>query len=112
MATSIVLLKKAEKFGFTRDKLAIVLGVSERTIRRWEKRENKPSPLAKSKLDELTEILNEIEETFESREKGIKWLTTPNRSLGGKTPLEVLLEKNGIKKISTLLGRLRWGIPD
>ncbi len=112
MSTSIMLLKKAEEFGFTRDKLAIVLGVSERTIRRWEKRENKPSPLAKSKLDELTEILNEIEETFESREKSIKWLTTPNKSLGGKTPLEVLLQKDGIKKISTLLGRLRWGIPD
>ncbi len=92
--------------------MAIFLGVSERTIRRWKKKENKPSPLAKLRLDELTEVLNEIEETFESREKSIKWLTTLNRSLGSKTPLEVLLHKNGIKKISTLLGRLRWGIPD
>ena len=52
-----------------------------------------------------------LEELFESKEKIDKWLNTPIADLNGKTPLEVLKEKDGEKIILKLLIRLEHGIP-
>jgi len=52
-----------------------------------------------------------LEELFESQEKIEEWLNTPIADLNGKTPLEILKEKDGEKIILKLLIRIEHGIP-
>ena len=43
-----------EKMGMTQEQLARELGVSFKTVNRWERGKNKPSRLAVARLDALT----------------------------------------------------------
>jgi len=42
----------------TRDRLAVLLGVSSGTIGRWERGEFKPSKLAQEKIDKMVKAIN------------------------------------------------------
>lgn len=68
----------------------------------------------------LRQLRKKLKEIFGEEEKIKTWLNTPLESLQGKTPLEVLNEKNKkgeiqiikIIKILEILSKLEWGIPD
>jgi Protein of unknown function (DUF2384) len=49
-------------------------------------------------------------ETFESARGAINWLTSPEISLNGRTPLEVVRTKSGAKDVITLLKRIDYNI--
>jgi len=57
-------------------------------------------------------MYNEIVEVF-SNEEGLNiWLQTPNESLNGRSPEDVLDEPYGLETVLTLISRIEWGIPD
>jgi len=40
------------------------------------------------------------------------WLMTPNKSLGDRSPMEILRkEENGVEILTALLVKIEWGIP-
>jgi antitoxin Xre/MbcA/ParS-like protein len=49
-------------------------------------------------------------ETFESARGALNWLTSPEISLKGRTPLDVARTKRGTKEVITLLKRIDRGI--
>jgi len=97
------------EFGCSRQIMGGIIGVSEKTIARWEGNENHPGFLAREKVDELQVILKKMSGIIK-KDKETEWLNTPNEDLGNKTPLEVMKDRNGIQEVKHLLGRLEWGI--
>lgn len=98
------------KLGCSQEKMARILGVSSKTVSRWEGEESHPSSLAKEKLAELRRVLKKMGGVIK-RGKETKWLNSPNEALGGKTPLqEMMIGAEGVEEVLHLLGRLEWGI--
>lgn len=102
--------KLREALGLTQEQLARLLGVSLRTISRWEAGESQPTPLAQKELRRWQQLLLEMEELFKP-EAIARWFTAPNPVLGGKTPFEAACTPNGYEEIRELLSGLKWGIP-
>jgi len=42
--------------------------------------------------------------------KAIEWLGTPNRALGGESPLDQLDTDTGARMVEDILGRIAYGI--
>lgn len=99
-----------EKFGCSQRVMGDMIGVSERTVARWESDKSEPSPLARQRVRELENIVIKMAGVIK-KGKEAEWLNTPNEALGGKTPLEVLIQgPEGAQEVWRLLGRLEWGI--
>lgn len=98
------------RLALSQEALAQVLGVSARTIVRWESETATPSRLALDRLERLGEVLRLAEQIFPKRAIA-SWLRTPNPTLRGRTPADVLVSRGGLDEIYHLLGRMAWGIP-
>ncbi|MBI2369587.1 MAG: DUF2384 domain-containing protein [Deltaproteobacteria bacterium] len=96
--------------GLSQEALAQTLGVSLRTVVRWEEGSASPSPLALIRLRLLGEIHERARKLFKGKEAEA-WLRTPNRVLGGRPPLERLRAPGGLEEVRDLLGRIEWGTP-
>jgi DNA-binding transcriptional regulator YiaG len=48
-----------KRLGLTQEKLAVMLGVSCYTVKRWEQGRCKPSPLARRAIDEFLKRMKE-----------------------------------------------------
>jgi len=99
-----------ELFGLSQEALAQSLGVSSRTVARWEEGLASPSPLALTRLRLLMQIREKARKLFKGKEADA-WLLTPNPVLRGQTPLERLRAPGGLEEVADLLGRIEWGIP-
>lgn len=109
-AVNCELKRSRMKFGCSQEIMGRIIGVTGRTIARWEGEENAPHPLARQQIRELCNILEKMEGVIK---KGMEkeWLNTPNQTLEGKTPLEVIGQgSTGVQEVVRLLGRLEWGI--
>lgn len=98
------------RLGLSQEAIAQALGVSARTIVRWENHTSRPSRLAQDRVGRLAEVLRLGEQIFPG-EALPSWFQTPNPTLRGRTPLEVLAARSGLDEIYHLLGRMAWGIP-
>ena len=49
-------------------------------------------------------------EVIGDREEALRWLGTPVRGLGYRTPISLLHDSEGQRKVLTLLGRLEHGV--
>ncbi len=61
-------------------------------------------------VDPLVEVTARAIEVFGSREKALRWLKTPVRSLGNQPPLSLLDTPEGIDRVNDVLGRVEHGI--
>lgn len=95
-----------EIMGLSQESLARELGVSVRTIFRWEKGKTFPSPLAREKLKMIKKAMEILKE-----DKVWEWLNSPNQNFEGKTPLEAASTPHGLKEVIDFLGKIDWGIP-
>ena len=75
------------KFSCSQETMGHIIGVSGRTIARWEAHENHPTFLAREKITEMREILTKIQGVIK-KGKESEWLNTPNESLGNKIKAE------------------------
>jgi putative toxin-antitoxin system antitoxin component (TIGR02293 family) len=98
------------QLGLSQEALAQALGVSARTIVRWETQANIPSRLASERVERLVEVLHLGEQLFPGPALAV-WFRTPNPTLGGRSPVDVIATRGGLDEIFHLLGRLAWGIP-
>jgi putative toxin-antitoxin system antitoxin component (TIGR02293 family) len=61
-------------------------------------------------VDPLVEVTARAIEVFGSREKALRWLKTPIRSLGDQSPLSLLDTPEGIDRVNDVLGRVEHGV--
>lgn len=105
---SIALGDLRKTLGCSLETLARFLGVSYQTVYRWEKKEVRPSPLAREKFENLKRVVEKVKRLEKDPSR---WFDSPNPDLGGKTPLEILKTPDGIQQLLGLLTRAEWGIP-
>jgi uncharacterized protein (DUF433 family) len=58
----------------------------------------------------LAEVFESALAVFEDRERVNRWLISPNRSFGGRLPLEMCATESGGRAVIALLGRLEHGV--
>ena len=79
-----------DQLGLTETELSAALDVSPRTLNRWKKAEAYPQHEARNTLDELLELVDVLNDLFDSPESARTWLRTNNSYLGGLTPVEAI----------------------
>jgi uncharacterized protein (DUF2384 family) len=71
---------------------------------------HKPGPGGIVELD-LNQVIAHANATFGDSGKAARWLETPNRVLGGLTPIEVASSGvDGLRRVDQILGRIDYGI--
>jgi len=58
----------------------------------------------------IVEVTARAIEVLGSRDKALRWLRTPVRSLGDRSPLSLLDKQDGIERVKDVLGRIEHGI--
>jgi uncharacterized protein (DUF2384 family) len=64
----------------------------------------------KAEAKPIVEVTARAMEVFGSREKALRWLSSPVRSLGDQTPLSLLNSPEGIAQVQDTLGRVEHGV--
>lgn len=96
--------------GCSQETLAVIIGVGVRTVARWEHDESSPHRLVREKLRKIEKLIQKLSEIFEP-EEAAEWLSTPNQSLNGRSPVkEIAYNDEGIETVINLLGAIEWGI--
>ena len=96
-------------FKFSDKDFAIIAGTSARTLSRLKANQNIPQQAAEVTIS-LMRALAKATEIFGSEEAAISWLKTPNKLLGGITPVQALSSRFGAEEVMDMLGRVEWGI--
>lgn len=60
--------------------------------------------------DSIVEVTARAIEVFGTREKALRWLKSPVRSLGDQTPLSLLNSPEGVAQVQDVLGRVEHGV--
>ncbi len=60
--------------------------------------------------DPLVEVTARAMEVFGTREKALRWLRTPVRGLGDKTPMSLLSSPEGKARVQDTLGQVEHGV--
>jgi len=103
----ITQLQAAQAFG----------GVRPETISRWERSSKKNPPrirqLHAEIMRQLTGAADLLQELYPEDANRREFLNSPQRELGGRTPVEAILQDPpyGLRDVVRLLGRLAEGIP-
>jgi putative toxin-antitoxin system antitoxin component (TIGR02293 family) len=58
----------------------------------------------------IVDVLARAIEVFGTREKALRWLRAPVRSLGDKTPISLLNTAEGLARVQDTLGRVEHGV--
>jgi putative toxin-antitoxin system antitoxin component (TIGR02293 family) len=96
--------------GLPLERLRVAVRITPRTLTR-RKKEKKLSPEESDRLVSVSRLLAQTFELFEGNEEaGIRWFTSPNRALGGQSPLEVAATETGTREVENLIGRLEHGV--
>src|ERR1019366_9005299 len=74
--------------------------------------ESRPAPMQESASgsDAVIDVTARAVEVFGSSEKAMRWLRTPVRSLGDRTPLSLLGSPEGVARVQDTLGRVEHGV--
>lgn len=99
-----------EALGLSQEALAQLLGVSTRTVSRWECGTSELHPLAVKELRRWLRVLDRLKEVVKPSVLP-RWFNQSNEALGGRSPFEVACSPYGDDELLDLLGQIEWGIP-
>ena len=81
-----------------------------RTLAHRKEKQGTLSPEQSDRLARVVRMMGRAEDALGSREKGQRWMGTPNRALGGKRPIERLESDVGSRMVERILGRIEHGV--
>lgn len=90
------------------EKLALLLGVSARTLSRWSD-DSHIGILASKSLLELDKCISQGINVFGKPELLQQWLSQPNAALGDITPADAITSPFGIEMVSDALEAMAYG---
>lgn len=93
--------------GLTVSEIGGVTGVSERAVQNWAAGKSRPEGESRERLLELKYVIEGLADVYE--DEGIEiWLHSRQRSLGGRSPLE-LLKDGQFTEVLDAVDRLAGG---
>jgi len=96
--------------GLALPRLAGIIGIPERTLAR-RKVSRRLTPEESERLLRISSVFEDAVDLFEGDvSAAVKWLTTPRRALGDRTPLAYARTEPGAREVENLIGRLEHGI--
>lgn len=99
-----------KQYNFAIQDLADTIGINKRTLTR-RKIEKKLTKFESDRLVSVARLLAQIFELFENdRTSAMRWLNSPNRGLGGRTPLQMAQTETGLREVENLIMRLEHGV--
>ena len=107
-AASALAFKDALKL--TQAELAALLGVSARTLARWDPAKSRLDPVSGDRLVRSARLYAIAADVLEDAEAAATWLKAPQRALGGAVPLELAHTDVGARAVEALLGRMEHGV--
>jgi putative toxin-antitoxin system antitoxin component (TIGR02293 family) len=99
----------AKNLGASREELLHALALSPRTFVRRQK-EGALSSEESDRVLRLARVAAQAEQVLGGREEAVNWLRRPNRSLGGRKPLDLVRTDAGAELVVDVLGRLEHGV--
>ncbi len=99
-----------DKLKLTYFELAALLGVSPRTLARWNPAKSRLDPVSGDRLVRSARLYAIAAEVLEDDEAAARWLKAPQRALGGAVPLQLAQTDVGARAVEGLLGRMEHGV--
>jgi putative toxin-antitoxin system antitoxin component (TIGR02293 family) len=97
------------RMDLTAKELTEVTRIAQRTITR-RKKEGRLSTDESERLLRIGLLFERARDVLESDESARRWMRTPNRALGGKTPLQYADTEPGAREVEDVLGRIEHGV--
>lgn len=102
--------KLGKNTGLPLERLRVAVRITPRTLTR-RRQEKKLSPEESDRLVSVSWLLAQTFELFEGNtEAGLRWFQSPNRALGGLSPIEAAATETGTREVENLIGRLEHGV--
>jgi ribosome-binding protein aMBF1 (putative translation factor) len=99
----------SENLGLSTDDLARVVGASGATVKRWRTGSHLPQGESRKRLNDLWDLKERLEGSFESAADVRSWLNARSRYLGDFTPREALL-LGRVDRVNAALEALDSGV--
>lgn len=99
-----------ENVGLSRDEISELVQIRPRTLDR-RKKEGRLHPDESDRLLRASRVFGQAIALFEGGAEGaMRWLSSPQRALGGAVPLEMARTEIGAREVEGLIGRLEHGV--
>ena len=98
-----------ETLQITQAELATLLGISARSLARWNTR-SRLDLVSGDRLVRSARLFSIASEVMEDADAAARWLKAPQRALGGAVPLELAQTDVGARAVEALLGRMEHGV--
>ena len=99
-----------ENMGFSREEMAELVQIRPRTLDR-RKKEGRLHPEESDRLLRAARVFGRAIALFEGDVEGaLRWLSSPQRALGGAVPLEIARTEIGAGEVEGSIGRLEHGV--
>ncbi|HEY7462728.1 MAG TPA: antitoxin Xre/MbcA/ParS toxin-binding domain-containing protein [Gemmatimonadota bacterium] len=108
-ALAIRLEKAHQALDLTWRDLADSLDTTERSVYRWKAGDVAPGPATRRRIEALLDLIDLLEQTFDSPEEARAWLGSRVPALDNRSPFE-LLKRGRIDEVRETLGRLAHGV--
>ena len=95
--------------GVQMERLVPILGISKATLHR-RIAAGRLGPTDSDRVIRFAKLLGQAVVVMESLENARKWLSSPQRGLGGAIPLEYAETEVGAREVENLLGRIEYGV--
>lgn len=100
----------AQRYQLSDAMLSKTIGTSVRSIVRLQKEHKPLNATWSDRLYRIARIAAQAEDVFEHPQTATNWLKRPNRSLDGRSPIELLDTDIGTEQVAELLDRIEYGV--
>ena len=96
--------------GLTNVQVSALLGVSEKTLIRWQATPKKPiDAVSSDRLYRTAKVMALVEEVLEDAEAAREWIGEAHIGLGNRVPRDLLTTDIGARQVEELLLRMEHG---
>jgi putative toxin-antitoxin system antitoxin component (TIGR02293 family) len=108
---SSALAEIAAALGLPKARIIEGLNLVLRTVTQREKKRERFSAMESERLYRLVRVRALAREIFSTDTAVAEWLSIPDRSLGARTPLQMLATDLGAQRVESLLRAMMHGVP-
>ena len=98
-----------QTLGIDREVLLDILGISNRTLQRKFRANDRLSPLASDRLSRVDRIYQLAVSVFGDEKKAAEWLKRPSRALNNELPIRLLDTDAGTQQVEQELRQIEFG---